>query len=124
MSKVVITSAGCLGDVAPFIPIGRRLVERGHAATLVAPVGYAGVLVTEPFTHHHFAPDFSAAAVHADPTHTKLGAGADSSPTTSASPSTSSRASDTSSKKPGRSWPNSSSTEPERIDAKARSAWV
>lgn len=71
-SKVVITSAGYLGDVAPFIPIGRRLVKRGHAVTFVAPAGFTTVLDTEPFTHHHFGLDFSAAAMHADPAHTRL----------------------------------------------------
>lgn len=33
MASVVIKSAGYLGDVASFISVGRRLVERGHRVT-------------------------------------------------------------------------------------------
>ena len=51
MGKVVITSAGYLGDVAPFVPVGRRLVDAGHRVTFVAPVGFGSVLATEPFVH-------------------------------------------------------------------------
>jgi UDP:flavonoid glycosyltransferase YjiC (YdhE family) len=72
MAHVVITSAAYLGDVAPFIPVGRRLVEEGHTVTFVAPAGFASVLQAEPFTHHHYGVDFSAASMHADPAHTRL----------------------------------------------------
>jgi len=68
----VITTAGYLGDVAPFIPIGRRLIERGHKVTFVAPTGFAGVLAAERFAHRPYGLDFSAAAMHTDPVHTKL----------------------------------------------------
>lgn len=68
----MITSAAYLGDVAPFIPIGRALVEHGHDVTFVAPAGFNGVLAGEPFAHHHLGLDFSAASMHADPVHTKL----------------------------------------------------
>ena len=67
MARVVIVSGGYLGDVAVYIPIGRRLVEVGHAVTFVAPAGYAPVLRSEPFEHRHLGLDFSAAAMHADP---------------------------------------------------------
>ncbi len=72
MGNVVIASAAYLGDVAPYIPIGRRLVESGHRVTFVAPAGYASMLAGEPFAHHHYGLDFSAASMHADPVHTKL----------------------------------------------------
>ena len=72
MTRVVIVSGGYLGDVAVYIPIGRRLVEAGHAVTFVAPAGYASVLRSEPFEHRHLGLDFSAAAMHADPIHARL----------------------------------------------------
>lgn len=72
MGNVVITSAAYLGDVAPFIPIARKLADLGHDVTFVAPAGFAGALAGEPFTHHHYGLDFSTAAMHADPVHTKL----------------------------------------------------
>ena len=72
MARVVITSAAYLGDVAPYIPIGRRLVDAGHSVTFVAPAGFGSILAGEPFVHHHYGLDFSAASMHADPEHTRL----------------------------------------------------
>jgi len=63
VSNVAIISTCHLGDVAPIIPSGRRLVDGCHAVTFVAPAGFAGALVAEPFTHRHSGLDFSAAAM-------------------------------------------------------------
>lgn len=72
MGRIAITAAAYLGDVAPYIPIGRRLVEAGHDVTFVAPDGFASILEPEPFTHHRYGLDFSSASMHADPVHTRL----------------------------------------------------
>ena len=61
-----------LGDVAPFIPIARRLHEAGHDVTFVAPDGFASVLAPEPFQYAPYALDASPASLDSDPVHTKL----------------------------------------------------
>lgn len=61
-----------LGDVAPFIPVARRLHEAGHDVTFVAPDGFRSILEREPFTHSPYALDCSPGAIDADPVHTIL----------------------------------------------------
>ena len=67
-----MTSCAYLGDVAPYIPVARRLVERGHDVTFLAPAGFSDVLAGEPFSHALYPLDFSSAAMHRDPEHERL----------------------------------------------------
>ena len=57
MARVAVTSWMYLGDVAPFIPVARRLHEAGHDVTFVAPDGFRSILEREPFTHSPYALD-------------------------------------------------------------------
>ncbi len=61
-----------LGDVAPFVPIARRLAEAGHDVTFIAPAGFGRIFDNEPFAHHRYALDCSPAALDADPAHQRL----------------------------------------------------
>ena len=72
MSRIAVTSCMYLGDVAPFIPIARRLHEAGHDVTFVAPDGFASVLAQEPFQYAPYTLDASPASLDSDPVHTKL----------------------------------------------------
>ena len=72
MARVAVASCMYLGDMAPFIPVARRLHDAGHEVTFVAPEGFRPVLDPEPFTHHPYALDCSPAALDADPVHTQL----------------------------------------------------
>jgi UDP:flavonoid glycosyltransferase YjiC (YdhE family) len=72
MARVAVTSCVYLGDVAPFIPVARRLHDAGHDVVFVAPEGFRSVLEAEPFAFHPYALDCSPAAMHADPVHANL----------------------------------------------------
>jgi UDP:flavonoid glycosyltransferase YjiC (YdhE family) len=72
MARVVVTSCAYLGDVAPYIPIADRLVQRGHDVAFLAPAGFAPVLAGERFSHIIYPLDFSSTAMHADPRHERL----------------------------------------------------
>ena len=72
MARIAVTSAVYLGDVAPYIPIARRLSEHGHDVVFVAPEGFRSTLEPEPFAFHPYALDCSPAAMHADPEHIRL----------------------------------------------------
>lgn len=72
MGKVAVTSCVYLGDVAPYIPVARELVARGHDVTFVAPEGFRTTLEQEPFTFHPYGLDASPAAMNGDPVHSKL----------------------------------------------------
>ena len=72
MGRVVITSAAYLGDVAPYIPIGRRRRSGSLRPIPSSPAGFGSILAAEPFVHRHYGLDFSAASMHADPEHTRL----------------------------------------------------
>ena len=61
-----------LGDVAPFIPVARRLHDAGHDVTFVAPEGFRSVLEAEPYRHVAYALDCSPLALDRDPAHAKL----------------------------------------------------
>lgn len=61
-----------LGDVAPFIPVARRLKADGHDVTFIAPAGFASVLESEDFAHHEYALDASPSTMDADARHTEL----------------------------------------------------
>ena len=67
-----MASCAYLGDVAPYIPVANRLVERGHDVTFLAPAGFGDVLSGEPFSHTVYPLDFSSPAMHADPEHERL----------------------------------------------------
>jgi len=67
-----VTSCVYLGDVAPYIPVARRLHDAGHDVVFVAPEGFRSVLDAEPFAFHPYAMDCSPATMHADPRHTEL----------------------------------------------------
>jgi len=72
VARIAVTSCVYLGDVAPYIPVARRLHEAGHEVVFVAPEGFRSVLDAEPFEFHPYAMDCSPATMHADPVHTKL----------------------------------------------------
>jgi UDP:flavonoid glycosyltransferase YjiC (YdhE family) len=72
VARVVVASAAYLGDFAPYIEPARRLAQRGHDVTFLAPAGFHHLLVDEPVTIAPYALDFSAAALHADPEHIRL----------------------------------------------------
>ncbi len=67
-----MTSCAYLGDVAPYLPVARRLHDAGHEVTVVAPEGFRSVVEPEPFAFVPYAMDCSPAAMHADPMHTRL----------------------------------------------------
>lgn len=72
MAKIVVTSVGYLGDVAPFVEPARRLARRGHEVLFVAPASYRALLAHEPFGFVDYPLDLSAPAMHADPYHERL----------------------------------------------------
>ena len=72
MGRIAVTSCVYLGDVAPYIPVARKLHETGHEVVFVAPEGFRSVLEREPFEFHPYALNCSPATMHADPVHTKL----------------------------------------------------
>jgi len=72
MGRFAICSAVYLGDLAPYIPVARRLVEAGHDVTFVAPEGFRSILEPEPFAYHPYGLDSSPSAMHADPEHQRL----------------------------------------------------
>ncbi len=72
MGTIAVTSCMYLGDLAPFIPIARRLHDRGHDVIFVAPEGFRSILEAEPFAFHPYALDASPSTLNADPRHTTL----------------------------------------------------
>ncbi|MGQ0434981.1 MAG: glycosyltransferase [Microthrixaceae bacterium] len=72
MARIAVTSCVYLGDVAPYIPVARRLCADGHDVVFVAPEGFRSLLEPEPFEFHPYAMDCSPATMHADPEHTTL----------------------------------------------------
>jgi UDP:flavonoid glycosyltransferase YjiC (YdhE family) len=72
MARVAVCSAVYLGDVAPFLAVGRRLAERGHDVVAVLPEGFRSTVAGEPFAFHPYALDCSPATMHADPEHERL----------------------------------------------------
>jgi len=72
MARIAVMSAVYLGDLAPYIPVARRLGEAGHDVVFVAPEGFRTILEAEPFEFFPYAMDCSPAAMHADPVHTRL----------------------------------------------------
>jgi hypothetical protein len=72
MSRIVVTSAAYLGDLAPFIPVAERLVDRGHDVTFLAPEGFRSVLDGRRFAYAPYPLDFSSSGMHEDPRHERL----------------------------------------------------
>jgi UDP:flavonoid glycosyltransferase YjiC (YdhE family) len=73
VSRIVITSVGYLGDIAPYIEPARQLTRAGHDVLFVAPAGYRALLASEPFAFAEYpGGDLSAAGMHADPRHEAL----------------------------------------------------
>lgn len=72
MSRIVFASACYVGDVAPFIGPANELARQGHDVTFLAPPGFSSILGNESFRHEHYASDFSAKAMNADPVHERL----------------------------------------------------
>ncbi|MEO7430021.1 MAG: hypothetical protein ABIY48_11645, partial [Acidimicrobiales bacterium] len=72
MARIAVTSCVYLGDVAPYIPVARRLHAAGHDVVFVAPEGFRSLLDPEPFSYHPYAMDCSPASMYADPVHTRL----------------------------------------------------
>ena len=61
-----------LGDVAPFLAVGRELGRRGHDVVGVFPEGFRPLAEGEPFAFHPYALDASPAALHADAEHQRI----------------------------------------------------
>lgn len=73
MSRIVVTSVGYLGDIAPYIEPARQLAAAGHDVVFVAPPGYRDLLAAEPFAFVGYpGADLSATAMHADRRHERL----------------------------------------------------
>jgi rhamnosyltransferase subunit B len=72
MARFALCSAVYLGDLAPYIPVARRLADAGHEVTFVAPEGFRSILEPEPFTYHPYGLDSSPRAMHDDPEHHRL----------------------------------------------------
>ncbi len=73
MSRIVVTSVGYLGDIAPYIDPARQLTRAGHDVLFVAPAGYRALLASEPFAFAEYpVGDLSAPGMHADPRHEAL----------------------------------------------------
>lgn len=72
MARIAVTSYAYLGDVAPFIPVARRLHAAGHDVRFVAPEGFRSALEGEPFPSVPYAMDCSPAAMDADDRHVTL----------------------------------------------------
>lgn len=72
MARFALCSAVYLGDVAPYIPVARKIAEAGHDVTFVAPEGFRSILEPEPFTYHPYGLDSSPRAMHDDPEHQRL----------------------------------------------------
>ncbi|MGE3509533.1 MAG: glycosyltransferase [Vicinamibacterales bacterium] len=63
--RIVLTSFGSLGDVYPYIGIGRELRARGHDVVLAMPRHYRAVVEREALGFHPVRPDL-------DPTDSRL----------------------------------------------------
>lgn len=63
--RIVFTSFGSLGDVYPYIGIGRELRSRGHEVVLAMPAWYRDVVEREGLGFHPVRPDI-------DPTDSRL----------------------------------------------------
>ncbi len=73
MSRIVFTSVGYLGDIAPYVEPARRLARAGHDVVFVAPAGYRSTLAGEPFAFAEYpCGGLSAAGMHADDRHESL----------------------------------------------------
>lgn len=72
MARIAVTSCMYLGDVAPYIPVARRIAERGHDVVFVAPEGFRALVEDEPFAFHPYGLDASPSALERDPVHSKL----------------------------------------------------
>lgn len=72
MGRVVVASAGYLGDVAPFVPIANALAARGHDVSFLAPAGFHSVLAGERFGLVTYPLDLSPSGMRGDPRHDRL----------------------------------------------------
>lgn len=61
-----------LGDVAPFLAVGRELSRRGHDVVGTFPEGFRSLAQGEPFAFHPYALDASPRALHADAEHERI----------------------------------------------------
>jgi UDP:flavonoid glycosyltransferase YjiC (YdhE family) len=59
MARILVTSAGYLGDVLPFVSVARELAARGHEIDLVVPSGFHDSFANEPVTLHPLGVEFS-----------------------------------------------------------------
>ncbi|HEV2106507.1 MAG TPA: glycosyltransferase, partial [Candidatus Eisenbacteria bacterium] len=58
MARIVLTTFGSLGDLHPFVAIGRALAARGHAASLATHASYRERVETAGLGFHPVRPDF------------------------------------------------------------------
>lgn len=56
--RIVLTSFGSLGDVFPYVGLGRELRARGHDVLLAMPAHYRAVVEREELGFHPVRPDF------------------------------------------------------------------
>lgn len=57
MSRIVLTSFGSVGDVNPYLGLGRALKARGHDVLLAVPGTYGETVEREGLAHHAVRPD-------------------------------------------------------------------
>lgn len=72
MARVVVCSIMYLGDVAPYLAVGRELGQRGHDVVGLLPEGVRELAEDEPMGFHPYALDASPRALHRDPEHQRL----------------------------------------------------
>ena len=72
MGRVVVASAGYLGDVAPYVPIANALADRGHDVDFLTPAGFHPLLAGERFGLTTYPLDLSPSGMRDDPRHTRL----------------------------------------------------
>jgi len=72
VGRVLVASAGYLGDVAPFVPIANALSDRGHDVTFLTPPGFHPLLAGERFGLATYPLDLSPSGMRGDPRHDRL----------------------------------------------------
>ena len=62
MAHFLLTTFGSLGDLHPYIAVGRGLVARGHRVTIATSAGYRDKVEGEGLSFHSLRPDVPALA--------------------------------------------------------------
>jgi UDP:flavonoid glycosyltransferase YjiC (YdhE family) len=72
VGRIVITAAGYLGDVAAYVPIANRLVERGHEVRFALPSDLHETFANERFAVVRGGTECSPSRLAADERHSKV----------------------------------------------------